>query len=81
MADASWMEEEGPVVARWTRLRREPGEPWGLRIPGKPSPGDDVIVEKKSGDTEAARVGRVLATFPDKDTGEEISLCTVAEDG
>lgn len=58
--------------ATYTKLKS--GD-WGLRVAGKPAPGDTVSVNKKSGGSDERIVARVLWTG-DQD-GKTVSLCTI----
>lgn len=60
------------MATTYTKLR---DGSWGLRVEGPaPAAGQTVTVTKKSGETKAEKIGKVLWT------GNGVSLCTIESD-
>ena len=59
-------------TATYTKLR---DGSWGVRVPGSVTPGQSVVVTKKSGETKQETILRVLAVFQP----ENVSLCSIQQ--
>lgn len=60
--------ESQPTVASFARLKREPGEPWGVRVPlpsNDANPGCTVTVRTRAGEEKRIVLGSEVATFDD----------------
>lgn len=60
--------ESGPTVASFARLKREPGQPWGVRVPlpsNDANPGCTVTVRTRAGEEKRITLGSEVATFND----------------
>lgn len=69
--------EEGRTVASFCKLKREPGQPWGVRVPlpsNQANPGCVVTVRTQAGKESQIRLGSEVATFDDA------ALFTIAEE-
>lgn len=54
--------------ASFTRLKREPDQPWGIRVPtsqAQPDPGDSILVVTRGGVEKQVRVGDKVIAFDD----------------
>ncbi len=58
-------------MTTYTKLR---DESWGLRVEGRPAPGQKVTVTKKNGEQKTETIGKVLWQGPD------VALCTIYRD-
>lgn len=60
--------ESGPTIATFCRLKREPGQPWGVRVPlpsNDANPGCTVTVRTKAGEEKRITLGSEVAHFND----------------
>jgi hypothetical protein len=60
--------ESGPTIATFSRLKREPGQPWGVRVPlpsNDVNPGCTVTVRTKAGEEKRITLGSEVVTFND----------------
>jgi hypothetical protein len=64
------MSQTKTQTATYTKLR---DGSWGVRVPGSVTPGQSVVVTKKSGETKQETILRVLASFQP----ENVSLCSI----
>lgn len=50
---------------------------WGLRVQGRAEAGQTVTVTTKAGKSKPEKIGKVLWTGADRQTGDTVSLCTI----
>ena len=66
------------MSATYTKLK---DGSWGIRIDGTATAGQSITVTKKSGDTKAEKISRVLWSGKDAKSGKNVSLCSIAQSG
>lgn len=60
--------ESTPTIATFSRLKREPGQPWGVRVPlpsNDANPGCTVTVRTRAGEEKRITLGSEVVTFND----------------